>query len=138
MFIVLLMKSFRRLVAVFAVGMLLAGVLTITSGCLAVAAGAGAGAVAWVRGDLEASLNARFDRTVNATNKAIEQLGFAKLSEQKDALLGTIVARNAADKKIEIKLNTVADNVTKVRIRVGVIGDEALSMTILEKIKSNL
>lgn len=114
-------------------------VLTFTSGCLAVAAGAGAGtAVAYVRGQLETNVAANFDQTVGAANQALQQLGIAKVSERKDALIDTIVARNAADKKIEIRLENLAQGLTKVRIRVGVFGDEALSMAILDKIKANL
>ena len=114
-------------------------VVAVNSGCVAVAAGAGAGAaVAYVRGQLDATLNADFDKAVDATNRAIQQLQYAKVSEHKDALVDTVVARNADDKKIEIRLETVSRGVTKVRIRVGVFGDEPTSIAILDKIKANL
>ena len=110
-----------------------------TSGCVAVAVGAGAGAaVAYVRGQLETSLSEDYEATVEATNRAIQQLGFAKISEKKDALVAVIVARNATDKKIEIRLDNLARELTKVRIRVDVFGDEPLSLAILDKIKANL
>ncbi len=113
--------------------------VTVNSGCVAVAAGAGAGAaVAYVRGQLDATLSADFDKAVDATNRAIQQLQYAKVSEHKDALVDTLVARNADDKKIEVRLETVSRGVTKVRIRVGVFGDEPTSIAILEKIKANL
>lgn len=113
--------------------------LTATSGCLAVAAGAGAGAtVAYVRGDLDTTLNANLDRSTRAANKAIEQFQFAKVSERKDALQAILVARNAADKKVELHLDKLADDATKLKIRVGTFGDDALQVMILEKIKSNL
>ncbi len=110
------------------------------SGCVAVVAAgaAGAAAVAWVRGELQTTLPADLDRSFGATKEAIEELQFVKVSERKDALLGVIVARNAADKKIEIKLENMAGNVTKIGIRVGVVGDQDLSLAILEKIKANL
>lgn len=110
-----------------------------STGCLAVAAGAGAGAaVAYVRGELEANVSDNYDDTVAATNKALQQLSIAKISEKRDALVAVIIARNAADKKIEVRLDNLARELTKVRIRVGLMGDEALSLAILEKIKSNL
>jgi hypothetical protein len=87
--------------------------LACTSGCLAVAAGAGT-AVAYERGQLEATVGSDFERTANATNQALQQLGIAKVSERKDALVDTIIARNAADKKIEIRLENLAQNLTKV------------------------
>jgi hypothetical protein len=113
--------------------------VAVTSGCLAVAAGAGAGtAVAYARGQLEANVSADFENTAAASSRALQQLGIAKVSEHKDSLIDMIVARNAADKKIEIRLENLAKGLTKVRIRIGVFGDEALSMAILDKIKANL
>ena len=43
-----------------------------------------------------------------------------------------------ANKKIKIKVSKVGDQSAKVQIRVGVFGDEALSLAILDKIKTNL
>jgi hypothetical protein len=110
------------------------------SGCLAVAAGAGAGAaVAYVRGKLEANLGADYEVAIAATNRAIQQLGYAKVSESKDSLVDNFVVRNADDKRIDIRLENAARGLTKVTIRVGhFFGDQALSVSILEKIKANL
>ena len=113
--------------------------LTLNSGCLAVAAGAGAGAtVAYMRGDLDTTLNASYEKSVRAANEAIKQLQFAKVSENKDALQATIIARTGADKKIELRVDKLADDATKLKIRVGTFGDDALTQSILEKIKANL
>lgn len=120
-------------------GVLLLSSVAATSGCLAVAAGAGAGAaVAYVRGELSVTLSSDYEATSRATDRAIEQLQFARISERKDALLNLVEARNAADKKVSIRLENTARELTKVRIRVGIFGDEALSMAILDKIKANL
>ena len=109
------------------------------AGCLAVAAGAaGAGAVAWVEGRLDANLNADFERSAKAADLAIHDLQFAKISEKKDALEDTLVARTAGDRKVEIKVLKVTEQTSKTQIRVGVFGDEALSLTILEKIRARL
>lgn len=125
----------RRSLAVLLLAMVAVG----ATGCLAVAAGAGAGAaVAYVRGELTATLSSDYEAVTQATNRAIGELQFVKVSERKDALLDVIVARNAADKKIEIRLENTARDLTKVRIRIGIFGDEALSMAILDKIKANL
>ncbi len=114
-------------------------VLGATSGCVAIVAGAGAGAaVAYVRGDLDSNLGVPVERALAAVNKAVAQLQFAKVSENKDALQAILLARNAADKRIEIRVEKLTDASSKVKIRVGTFGDEALSLTILEKIKANL
>ena len=109
-----------------------------TSGCFVAAVGAGAAGVAYLRGDLEVSVDSNLQRTIAATNRAIDQLQFAKVSENTDALVGTIVARNADDKRIEVRMEGSGTTQTKLRIRVGVLGDEELSMAIYEKIKDNL
>ena len=135
------MKTRRPLfttpVAALALGLLLA-VAGLQSGCVVVAAGAGAGAVAYIRGDLESTLSANLDRSGRAVAAAIDQLKFARISERKDAMLVVSVARNAADKRIEVRLESVGEQLTKIKIRVGLFGDETLSLAILEKVKANL
>jgi hypothetical protein len=113
--------------------------LASLSGCVAVMAGAaGAGTVAWVQGGLDAALDASFDKAEQAANRAITQLGFAKISEKQDALTAILTVRTAEDKKVEIKIVRVGDTTSRAMIRVGLFGDEALSLAILDKIKSGL
>jgi hypothetical protein len=126
--------SFRRLFVAILLGFSLAGL----SGCLAVAAGAGASAVAYVRGDLETNLHTDYNRVVDSARSAINELEFAKVSENKDALKAVIIARTAMDKKVEITVVNSGKRLTNIKIRVGLFGDEALSMSILDKIKSGL
>lgn len=131
-------NSALRVATVLVAGGLL-GTMMATSGCVAVAAGAGAGAaVAYVRGDLDATLNANFEATVGAVNAAVADLKFAKVSEKSDALQAIIITRNAADKKIEIRIEQAGATLSRVKIRVGVFGDEALSLAVLDKIKAKL
>ena len=127
-------QLFLRITAGFALALAVA----LQPGCVVAAVGAGAGAVAYIRGELQATLDSSLNATNRATVRAISQLEFAKVSENKDALTSTITARTAQDKKVVITLTKVSDTVTKVRIRVGVFGDEAISMAILDKIKAAL
>ena len=126
--------SSRRLFVAVLLGFALAGL----SGCLAVAAGAGASAVAYVRGDLETNLHTDYNRVVDSARSAIGELEFAKVSENKDALKAIFVARTALDKKVEITIANSGKKLTSIKIRVGVFGDEALSMSILDKVKAGL
>lgn len=113
--------------------------LVLNQGCAAILVGTAAvGTYAYVRGDLDAPLDASLENSLAASNKAIEQLKFAKVSEKSDALQAIIITRNAADKKIELRLEKTTDKTSKVKIRVGTFGDEHLSISILEKIKANL
>lgn len=118
--------------SVFALG-------ALQTGCVAVVAGAaGASAVAYVRGELQGTLTASLEASERASNGALAQLQLVKINEKRDAFVAIITARTADDKKVEIKLTKLADQTTKVQIRVGVFGDESKSLAILDKIKSNL
>lgn len=128
------MKKTRILLAV-----LLTGMTIYASGCLIAAVGAGAaGTVAYVKGELEATLDAGMDKSYDATLKGLDQLQITPIQKGKDALTAEIVARNAEDKKITINLTRVDEKITKVTIRVGVFGDQVQSTTILGHIRQNL
>lgn len=126
--------SFRRLLVVLLLGISLAGL----SGCIVAAAGAGAGAVAYVRGELEANLNTDYNKVVDSARNTIKDLEFAKVSENKDALKCVLVARTAMDKKVEVTITNSGKKLTNIKIRVGLFGDESLSLSILEKIKAGI
>jgi hypothetical protein len=126
--------TIRRLLVAVGLG----ASLVFLSGCILAAAGAGAGAVAYVRGDLEANLDVEFNRGVEAVRQAITALEFAPVSENKDALKAVLVSRTALDKKVEINVSNSGKSLTNIKIRVGVFGDEQLSLAILERIKANL
>jgi len=109
------------------------------TGCVAVvAAGAAGTGVAWFSGRLEANLDHNMDSVFAASQKALNQLEFANISNKKSSVDAQLVSRTALDKKVEITLQKVTDRSTKVMIRVGVFGDETLSMSILDKIKAAL
>jgi hypothetical protein len=126
--------SLRRLLAVILLGVSLAAL----SGCIAMAAGAGASAVAYARGDLETNLNYDYSKVVESARNAVKELEFARVSENKDALKAVLVARTAMDKKVEITITNSGKKLTNIKIRVGLFGDEALSMSILDKVKSGI
>jgi hypothetical protein len=125
----------RKVVLVF----LLAATAVLVQGCMLAVVGAGAaGTVAYIRGDLEAVESRNIDAVYAATKKAVDELGFKVTKHTKDALGAEIVARDAADKKVTIKLKTTAENTTQLSIRVGTFGDETKSQLIYDKIKENL
>lgn len=119
--------------------LLLAGALLFQTGCLVAAAGAaGAGTVAYIRGELSSTLDTPYENAVRAVNRGIQSLEFAKISENKDALTAIHISRTADDKKIEVKVTKITESTSRVQIRVGIFGNEQLSLTILDKIKEHL
>jgi hypothetical protein len=116
--------------------------MTCLAGCLLVAAGAGAGAgvatYAYLDGELKAPVEAPLDATYAAAQKAVRELEYRVKSETKDANDAQIVAEKATDTEVEIRLERWGDKATRVSIRVGVFGDEAESLMILDRIKAKL
>lgn len=122
-----------------AAALVLSSVVALQSGCLVVAAGAaGAGTVAYIRGELESALSSPFDQVVAASGRAVGDLKFARISENRDALTSVLIARTADDKQITVKVTKVSDSLSKVQIRVGIFGDEFVSLSILDRIKTHL
>ena len=124
--------------------------LSILSVCLAVMAGgctvalvalgvgAGAGTAMYVAGDLEAAASEDIETVYGATIEALEQLEVKVSSKVRDALSAQIVARDASDKKVTIKLTSTAEGLTKLSIRIGTFGNETKSRLIYEQIRKNL
>lgn len=116
--------------------------MVVALACLATAPGcAGLGqapAVAYVRGDLDATLEVPLDQAVRAARAAVAQLEFTPIEEKKDALQALVVARNALERRIEIRLDREGERVTRLRIRVGTFGDEAVAVATYVKLTANL
>jgi hypothetical protein len=113
--------------------------LPLFTGCVVVVAGAaGAGAVAYVRGEMQASVEHDLNATFQASQRALEGLQFARIHDKQSGVDAQLISRTALDKKVEIKLKKITEGLTKVQIRVGVVGDQELSLTIMERIKAEL
>ena len=117
---------------------LFVGMAVFIQGCVVAAVGVGAGTVAYVRGDLQTVESKSLDDVYEAAEKAIKELGLNVTKKTKDAMSATIVARDAQDKKITIKLSASTEETTKLSIRIGVFGSETKSRRIYEEIKKNL
>lgn len=117
----------------------LALVLCVQSGCVVVAVGAAAaGTVAYVRGDLQATLDADYERALRATREGLSRMKYALVSDRSDAISGQFVARTALDKRVEVDVTKGSERATQLRIRVGVFGDEEISRALLDQIKASL
>ncbi|MBI2511478.1 MAG: DUF3568 family protein [Opitutae bacterium] len=120
-----------------AVGLLTAA--CFTSGCVALLAGAGAGAtVAYVRGDLDTTLDSGLANSVHAAKKTLAALTYVRISEKEDALQAVLISRGASDQKIELHFAKLTDSATKLKIRVGTFGEESLQNEILVRLRANL
>lgn len=108
------------------------------SGCaalvLAGAAGAaGAGTVAYIKGELQTSQEVTLVRAYNAASAAMRDMEFAIIEQDKDAVNAKVVAIGVDKKKIRINMKRVSDHLTQIKIRIGILGNESLSRLILER-----
>ena len=116
-----------------------AAALPALCGCLAVAAAAGTGATVWyVKGDLEARVNAEPPQVSVATAAAMRDLDMHVLSEEATGIDAKIVGRTASDSKVTVTAKKTGDGLSSLSIRVGVFGDEQLSTAVYERIKARL
>jgi endo-beta-N-acetylglucosaminidase D len=117
---------------------MLVGSMLLLQGCVVAAIGLGAGTIAYVRGDLQAVESESIDDVYEATLKALEELELRVTRKSKDALGAEIITYDAQDKKITIRLKSVAEKTTELSIRIGVFGKETKSRLIYQKIQKYL
>lgn len=132
------MKKQKLLIAV-----LLAASPFILTGCLAAAAVggaavAGAGTVAYIKGELKATEEATLNKAWDATVGAVDELEFIVINKIKDEVSAELEAKTADNKTVKIHLKRVTENLTDITIRIGTFGDETLSRYILSKIEARL
>lgn len=130
--------SSSRTVACAVAAVVLGSIFSL-GGCVVVAAGAaGAGTYAYVTGELSSVEQAKLDKCWSAVQSAVKDLQFTVKEQSKDALQARMVAQQADKTDIKISLERETDTLTKIRIRVGVFGDENTSRIVMDKIKSKL
>lgn len=111
--------------------------IVATSSCVpTIAGGGGSGvSVAYIAGELQAQEDLSIDEAWPATIRALENLELRVKEQDKDSLSAKAVAYGADDKKVTVRLRREAAGVTSFKIRIGLWGDQAFSMTILDKIE---
>ncbi len=70
-------------------------------------------------GKLTAAVPASISNTCQATEKAMQQLGLNVVQKLQDQLEGEVVARDAQDKKVVVKLLSTTEQSTKLTIGAG-------------------
>jgi uncharacterized protein YpuA (DUF1002 family) len=129
----------KKVLMTAAMVLVLSLIVTMQSGCLAVAAaGAAAGTVMYTQGDLSADVSATADHVVDATKMAMDDLKLPILSSVSTGLEGSVEARVGSDNKATVKIKSKGEKVSHINIRIGTFGDESMSRQILDRIKAHL
>ena len=127
------MKFKAKLAAVMAGGM-----LWLQSGCVGlVAVGAGAGTVAYIRGDLEVESAKPVEQVLAVIEQTCEELDFNINKKESNAFTGTVMAIGDFG-QVVFKAKARNPEKTEISIRVGPFGDKGASELIYEKLKPNL
>jgi hypothetical protein len=98
---------------------------------------AGAGTVAYLKGELKTNEDVPINTLFDATIAAMKEMGLTVKKFEKAASSAQFIALTADDKTITIKLKKRNDYLTEITIRVGTFGDESLSKKILEEIRKH-
>ena len=114
-------------------------------GCAApaVIATAGFGAIqtgteAFIRGELEAAVAHPLDEVFAASEAALYELQFPLKSSKLNQFNGYINARESQGRGVDVDLEKKSPIVTKINVRVGLFGDQAISRLILSTIQARL
>ena len=126
--------KFKALLAALVAG----GMSWLQSGCAGlVAVGAGAGTVAYIRGDLEVESTKPVDQVMAAIEQTCKELNFNIDKKETKAFTGTVVADGDFG-RVVFKTKARSPEKTELSIRVGPFGDQGASELIYEKLKPKL
>lgn len=113
-----------------------------TGAGIAGAAAAGAAAIYYARGDLEADLEYEIEEVHKASLAELKERGYDINREYVGATEGEIEAEKIVaegdEEDLTIKTNRLTSERTHISVRVGVFGDEAQSRAILDGILKRL
>ena len=110
------------------------------NGCVAlvVGAAAGAGTLAFVKGILEYNVDQPISKAHKAVLAGLRDLGVIVRSDEVTSHNTTTKAEFEKGTDLTVELESLTELATKIKIRVGVFGDEAKSQMVLEAIKKRL
>ena len=122
--------------------LLACGAGLLFTGCaaalLAGGVAAGAGAVFYVKGDLETTFDRSYDDVWEASLEGVQSLGLRAWKKEKGAEKGVIKTRRLDGKTVTIFVFPQTNQTSKLSIRIGAFGDEEGSREILKAIQAKL
>lgn len=78
------------------------------------------------------------DQVVEAAKAAAEELQLQMITATSSKVDGKLSAQTAQGKTVTIEVNREAEGVSKVAVKVGALGDEAVTNALLEKTRARL
>ena len=84
------------------------------------------------------NVSANPDKVTNAASAACKDLSLTDINASGTKVDGKVRAYNAQGQEVAIDIEQTGDDVSKVSVRIGVVGDAAMSRQIMDHIKSHL
>ena len=105
-----------------------------------VGAGAGAGTLAYIKGELKKAYEADYDKTVKACSDALNSLKIPVTEKPSDALQTIFKAMRPDGTPVTVKAVRLNEQVTEVSVRTGMVGlwDKNVSLQIHESIQREM
>jgi uncharacterized protein DUF3568 len=89
-------------------------------------------------GTYSTHVDATPDKATTAASKACEDLKLDNIASNATSVDGKVTARTAEGQDVVINIEQDGANVSKVSIRVGATGDEAVSKQLVDRLRSHL
>jgi len=120
--------------------LLLLPLVASLSGCIALAIGAAAGGTGalYVRGAAEKSYAHKIDKVGRAVVKGLEDAEVVVTGSQVGAATGKVTGTAPDGKKAIVDLEAPGDKVTRIKVRVGTLGNRERSEYLVSKIDEHL
>ena len=124
-----------------AVALLATSLLLLGAGCAAVVVGGaavGMGTAIYKNGELRSREYVGYDAGWAAATAAMNDLGYAVVSQDKTPVEGKLTVRAPGDKKLTVRVTKVTGTITEFGVRIGTLGDKPKSQPVLDAIKKRL
>jgi hypothetical protein len=92
--------------------------------------------ISFIKGELFSKIDQDLKSVYNASKKVATESQFVSKSDRIDAFSAVLKYEDAQQRKVDITLENEAPEVTRIKIRVGLLGDAELSTKLFEQIKS--
>ena len=89
-------------------------------------------------GTVRATFSAAPDKVVAATERVMKRMELIRVAGTSTKIDGEVVGYTARDKKVTVSVKGVGEKRSAVGVRVGAMGDGALSVTLLTGIEKDL
>ncbi len=129
-------KQTKNLVFATVVGIF----LVMSQGCapLVVGAAAGAGGFAFLKGNLVKNVDSSVAEVHKAALSALKNLDLFVTQDELNRHSGKIQSEYADGKKVVVVIQALTEKSSKIKIKIGVFGDQNKSITIMNAIQKKL